>query len=131
VFWAGVNAASHVPPYCWQALSLLSCVLKEGSPIMKHIVLNAEQARIVQHAGEPVEVRDEQGHTLAHLSPLRPEDMEAIEQSKRCKSLGGPRVSSDQVQAHLRRLGEISNGEGLDEAKMLDLLRRMRAGEAV
>jgi antitoxin (DNA-binding transcriptional repressor) of toxin-antitoxin stability system len=99
--------------------------------MMKHIVLTAEQARIVLKAGEPVEVRDEQGRTVAHLNPLQPEDIEAIEQSKRSRGMGGPRVPSEQVQTHLRRLGELRQGEGMDERKMLDLLRRMRAGEQV
>ncbi len=98
---------------------------------MRHIVLTAEQAHVVLQAGEPVEVRDEQGRTVAHLSPLQPEDIEAIEQSKRSRNLGGPRVPSDQVQGHLRRLGEIRQAEGMDEPKLLDLLRRMRAGEQV
>jgi hypothetical protein len=35
------------------------------------------------------------------------------------------------VQAHLKRLAEIEQNEGLDEQKMLDLLRQMRAGEKV
>jgi hypothetical protein len=98
---------------------------------MKHIVLTAEQAQVVLQAAEPVEVRDEQGRTVAHLNPLRPEDIEAIEQWKRSRGVGGPRVPSDQVQAHLQRLGEIRHQEGMDEAKMLDLLRRLRAGEQV
>jgi hypothetical protein len=43
---------------------------------------------------------------------------------------GGPRVPSGQVQAHLRRLEEIRQKDGLDEAKMLELLKRIRAGES-
>jgi antitoxin (DNA-binding transcriptional repressor) of toxin-antitoxin stability system len=104
---------------------------KEAKAIMKHIVLTAEQARVALEAGEPVEVRDQQGRTVAHLTPLHPADVEAIEQSKRARGTGGPRVPSDQVQAHLQRLGEIREREGMDEAKMLDLLRRLRAGEQV
>ena len=96
---------------------------------MKHIVLTAEQVRVALEAAAPVEVRDEQGRTVAHLTPLHPADIEAIEQSKRSRGTGGPRVSSDQVQAHLRRLAEIREREGMDEAKMLDQLQRMRAGE--
>lgn len=98
---------------------------------MKHIVLTAEQAQVVLQAGEPVEVRDEQGRTVAHLKPLDPADIKAIEQSKRSRGAGGPRVPSDQVQNHLQRLAEIRGSEGMDEAKMVDLLRRMRAGEQV
>jgi hypothetical protein len=107
-------------------------LLDEGANrIMQHIVLTAEQARVVLQAAAPIEVRDEQGRTVAQLSPLRPGDIEAIEQSKRSRGLGGPRIPSDQVQAHLLRLGEIRQQEGMDEAKMLDLLRRLRAGEQV
>lgn len=98
---------------------------------MTHLVLTSEQAQVVRTAAEPLEVRDEQGRPLAYLTPLSPEDIEAIEQSKRRRGKGGPRVPADQVEAHLRRLTEIRQNEGLDEAKMLDLLRRMRAGEQV
>jgi len=98
---------------------------------MKHIVLTTEQARVVLEAGEPIEVRDEQGRTVAHIAPLQPADIEAIEQAKRSRGAGGPRVPSNQVQAHLRRLESIRQSEGMDEAKMLDLLRRLRAGEEV
>jgi antitoxin (DNA-binding transcriptional repressor) of toxin-antitoxin stability system len=104
---------------------------KEANTIMKHIVLTAEQARVALEAGEPVEVRDERGRTVAHLTPLHPADIEAIERAKRTRGLGGPRIPSDQVQAHLQRLGEIREREGMDEAKMLDLLRRLRAREQV
>lgn len=96
---------------------------------MRHIVLTAEQVRVALEAAEPVEVRDEQGRTVAHLTPLPPADVEAIEQSKRVRGTGGGRVPSEQVQAHLQRLAEIRQREGMDEATMLDQLRRMRAGE--
>src|SRR5260221_11653195 len=98
---------------------------------MTHIVLTPEQARVAVGAVKPVEVRDEQGRTVAHLTPLDPADIEAIEQSKRSRAAGRPRVPSDKVQAHLRRLGEIHQSEEMDETRMLDLLRRMRAGESV
>jgi antitoxin (DNA-binding transcriptional repressor) of toxin-antitoxin stability system len=98
---------------------------------MPHIVLTNEQASVVLAASEPVEVRDQHGRTVARLSPLDPADTEAIEQSKRSRGTGGPLVPSDEVQAHMRRLAEIRRSEGLDEAKMLDLLRRLRAGEQV
>jgi hypothetical protein len=98
---------------------------------MKHIVLTHEQTQVVLGATEPVEVRDECGRTVAHLAPLHPADVEAIEQSKRFRGAGGPRVPSDQVQGHLQRLEAIRQKEGMDESKMLDLLRRLRAGESV
>ena len=98
---------------------------------MKHIVLTTEQAQMVRDAAELIEVRDEQGRTVAHLSPLDPADIEAVEQSKRSRGVGGNLIPSNQVQTHLQRLEEIRQSEGLDEAKMLDLLRRMRAGMTV
>jgi hypothetical protein len=98
---------------------------------MKHIVLTSEQARVLSEAGSPVEVRDADGRTVAHLTPLDPADVEAIERFRRTRTVGEPRVPSAQVQAHLRRLEEIRQQEGMDEAKMLDLLKRMRAGEPV
>jgi hypothetical protein len=94
-------------------------------------VLTAEQARVAREANGPVEVRDEAGRTVAHLTPLTRADIEAIEQSKRSRGAQGPRVPSDQVQAHLRRLDEIRGKGEMNEAQMLDLLRRMRGGERV
>jgi hypothetical protein len=108
---------------------LIDCTWKEDTTIMTHLVLTIEQARVVREAAEPLEVRDEQGRTLAYLTPLLPEDIEAIEQSKRHRGVGGPRVSADQVEAHMRRLAEIRQVEGMTEPKMLELLRRLRAGE--
>ncbi len=96
---------------------------------MKHIVLTSEQAQVVREAGERVEVRDEKGRTVAHLAPLSPADIEAIEQSKRVHGKSGPRVSSRDVQSHLKRLEEIRQTHEMDENTMLDLLRRLRAGE--
>ncbi len=98
---------------------------------MKHIVLTTEQAKIVREAAEPVEVHDEQGRTVAHLSPLSAADIEAIEQSKRLRGTRGPRIPSDEVQAHFQRLGELRQTQDMDETKMLELLHRLRAGEQV
>lgn len=98
---------------------------------MRHIVLTPEQLQVVLEAEKPIEVRDPQGRTVAHLAPLHPADVEAIERSKQSRNSGESLVPSDQVQAHLRRLEEIRRQEGLDETKMLDLLRRLRAGEKV
>jgi hypothetical protein len=98
---------------------------------MKFITLTTEQAQIVLQSGEPIEVLDGQGRTVGHITPLTPADIEVIEVSKRRLAAGGPRIPSAQVQAHLRRLEEIRQSEGMDEAKMRELLRRMRAGEQV
>lgn len=98
---------------------------------MSHIVLTAEQARIVAESAGQVEVRDETGRIVGSLRALTPEDIQAIEHWKRVRRTKGPGIPSAQVQAHLRRLEEIRQQEGMDEAKMRDLLRRMQAGEQV
>lgn len=98
---------------------------------MPHIVLTEEQARILAQAQGPVAVRDPQGRTLASVTPFDPGEVEAIERSKQALAAGGPGIPSAEVQAHLRKLEEISRREELDEAKVLELLRRMRAGEEV
>ena len=98
---------------------------------MPHITLTPEQMHVARAADGPVEVRDAQGRTVAQLTPLATEDIEAVERSKRLRGTQGPRVGGDQVQSHLQRLGELRQQEDLDETKMLDMLRRMRAGETV
>jgi hypothetical protein len=98
---------------------------------MPHIVLTEEQLRVLREANGPVDVRDAEGRPVASLSILTPQDLEDIENAKRAMAAGGPRITAAQRQAHFRRLEEIRQKEGLDEAKMLDLLRRMRAGEEV
>jgi hypothetical protein len=98
---------------------------------MTHIVLTEDQVHVVRTAGAIVEVRDTQGRTIAHLTPLDAADVEAIERWKHRKPSEKPLIPSAQVQAHLRRLEEIRQEEGMDETKMLALLRRMQAGEEV
>jgi hypothetical protein len=98
---------------------------------MPYIVLTEEQARVVAQAAEPVDVRDEQGRTVARLIPLDPADIEDIQKSKASLASGKPSVPSERVQALLRKFDEIDQGEGLDEAKAEELLRRLFAGEAL
>jgi len=96
---------------------------------MQHIVLTAEQIQILSEAGRKVEVRDEKGRTVAHLTPLDPADIEAIERWKQQRNRPRePGIPSELVQKHLQRLSETRQSEGLDEAKMLALLKRMQAG---
>ncbi len=121
IFVDGREGEDNKRQDCGLRMRMVDCVKKEAKAIMpQHIILTAEQARVALQTGEPVEVRDEQGRTVAHLTPLHPADIEAIEQSKRSRGAGGPLVPSDQLQAHLRRLGEIRTHQGMDEAKMLD-----------
>ncbi len=98
---------------------------------MKQIVLTAEQAQLVQQAGEPVEVVGPEGRTLAHLTPLTAVEQEAIERFKHGRPRRATVVPAEQVRAHLQRLEEIEAREALDEVRILELLRRMRAGENV
>lgn len=67
----------------------------------------------------------------SQLTSLDAIDLAAIERRRRRGGQTGPTIPGEQVQSHLRRLEEIRQSEGLDEAKMLDLLRRMQAGEQV
>jgi hypothetical protein len=98
---------------------------------MPQITLSEEQARVVAEATESVQVFDPQGRLLTFLKPLDPKLAETILECKRRQASPVPGVPSDQVQAHLRRLAEIRQQEGMDRDKMLDLLHRMRAGEEV
>jgi hypothetical protein len=97
---------------------------------MPHNVLTEEQVQVLAQAGGPVEARDSQGRTLACLTPFDLAALELIARSRQSVAAGGPRVPSHQVQAHLQKLAEISQGKELDEARLLELLRRMRAGTA-
>ena|SRR5712691_231389 len=98
---------------------------------MPYIVLTEEQARVMTESQQNVEVRDPQGRVLAFLAPLDPTLAETIRECQRRHATPGPRIPAEDVQAHLRRLEEIRQREGMDRDKMLDLLRRMRAGEEV
>jgi hypothetical protein len=98
---------------------------------MTPMILTEDQARLVALVAEPVEVRDTTGKFLGVFSPVSPADAEAIGQVRQARAAGGPRIPSAQVQAHLRRLNEIRRTQPMDEAQMLELLRRMQAGEEV
>ncbi len=96
---------------------------------MPHIVLNAEQARVLEQAVQPVEVRDEQGRVLTRIPPLA--EAAVVAEAKRRLAAEGPRYPAAEVEARLQKLEEISRREQLSPAQVKDLLRRMRAGEAV
>jgi hypothetical protein len=98
---------------------------------MPHIVLTEEQAREFAEASGGVEVYDPEGRILGILERLDPRMAGTIVECKRRQAAPGPRIPSEQVQSHLRKLEEIRQREGMDRDKMLDLLRRMRAGEEV
>ena len=98
---------------------------------MAKLVLSDDQARIVTGATGYVELLDQRGRILALV---RPEDKRLAETLRECKrrhATPGPRIPSEQVQAHMRRLEQIRASEGMDEPKMLYLLSRMQRGEKV
>jgi hypothetical protein len=101
---------------------------EEETCTMTQMILTDEQARQIAHFSQPVEVRDSQGRVLGILSPVNAEDAKALVQARQAR--GAP-IPSAKVQDHLRRLDEIRQAETLDEARMLELLRRMQAGEQV
>jgi len=96
---------------------------------MSIIVLNASQAQVLRGARGPVEIRDEQGAVLARVLP--PTEEAQIAEARRRLVANGPRYSSAEVRARLLRLEEISRVEELDEIKVKELLRRLRAGDTV
>lgn len=96
---------------------------------MPVIVLNAEQARNFREVGEAIEIRDEQGTTLARV--LSPSDEAVVAEARRRLQSGNPCYPSSEVLARLRRLEEISQRKELDGPGVKELIRRMRAGEEV
>jgi hypothetical protein len=98
---------------------------------MPQIVLTDQQAQILQEAKEPVEVRDPLGRIVSFLQPMDAIDAEAVARHRNKRSQPRETVPAAKVQAHLRRLEEIRQAEGMDDAKMHELLRRMQAGEEV
>jgi hypothetical protein len=98
---------------------------------MAQIVLTDQQARILQEAKEPVEVRDPLGRIVSFLQPMDSLDAEAVARHRSTRNERKITLPAAKVQAHLRRLEEIRQAEGMDDAKMHDLLRRMQAGEEV
>jgi hypothetical protein len=106
-------------------------VAKGGVLAMQQITLTPEQASVVRGATSTVEVLDQDGRIVTHLTRLGPEDLEAIKRFRRTQGKNGQGVPAAQVHTRLKRLEEIRQSEGMDEAKMLDLVRRMRQGETV
>jgi hypothetical protein len=96
---------------------------------MPHIVLTAEQAKILEQAVEPVEIRDEQGRVLTTV--LSPVDEAALEKHRNRRGQNRPSYPAAEVEARFRRLEEISQREPLDRARVRELLDRLRAGEEV
>lgn len=99
---------------------------------MQRIQLSEEQSRILVEAKDNVEVYDSNGQLVSFMKWFEPMDAEAMARHLRQRGLPKePGIPSAQVQAHLRKLEEIRQREGMDETKMRDILRRLRAGEEV
>jgi hypothetical protein len=67
---------------------------------MSHIVLNAEQAKLVASALKPVQVRDAAGNVLGYIPPVWTE--EDVADAKRRLASDGPRYTTAQVLEYLR-----------------------------
>jgi len=65
------------------------------------------------------------------MTPLDPVLAETIRECKRRLASSEPRIPSEQVRAHFRKLEEIRQRGSLDREGMLEVLRRLRAGEKV
>jgi hypothetical protein len=99
---------------------------------MQRITLTEEQSRILAESKDNVEVYDSTGQLVSFLKWFEPREAEVIAQHLRRRGLPKePGIPSAQVQAHLRKLEEIRQREGMDETKMREILRRLRAGEEV
>jgi len=99
---------------------------------MQRIVLTEEQSRLLAESKDSVEVYDAQGQLVSFVKWFDPATAEVIAQHIRRRNLPRqPGIPSAQVHAHLRKLEEIRQREGMDEAKMKEILRRLRAGEEV
>lgn len=98
---------------------------------MQRIVLTEEQERVLATSKGQIPMYDSQGRLMCYMDWFGTPLEEVIAECKRRQASNEPRIPSAQVQAHLRKLEEIRQREGMDEAKMFDLLRRMRAGEEV
>lgn len=96
---------------------------------MPYIVLTPEQSRVVEEATASIEVRMPHGEVVARI--LTPEEVKIVAESKRRLAAGGRMYPGKDVEARLAKLQALSEREELDEAKVKDLMRRMRAGEEV
>ncbi len=58
-------------------------------------------------------------------------EQEILERIQRDRASNVARFPAEHVERRLQRLTEIRRQEGMDEVRLHDLLRRMRAGEEV
>lgn len=99
---------------------------------MQRIQLTEEQSRILAESKESIEVYDSNGQLVSFLKWFEPEDAEAVARHLRRRGLPKePGIPSERVQAMLRRFEEIDRTEGMTREKMEEILRRVKAGEAI
>ena len=71
---------------------------------MSQIILSDQQADVVIHATERVQVTDPSGKLLGYLTVLSSEEAEIIAECKRRLAEPGPRYTTAQVLEHLNSL---------------------------
>jgi hypothetical protein len=72
---------------------------------MIRIILDGEQAKLVAHSEEMVEVCDGEGRVLGVVSPpLSAKELECAAKARRALESDQPRYSTEQVLAHLDKL---------------------------
>ena len=99
---------------------------------MQRIELTEEQSRILTESKENVEVYDSAGQLVSFLKWFEPMEAEVIARHLRRRGLPKkPGIPAAQVEAMLRRFEEIDRVEGLTPEKREELLRRVKAGEAL
>jgi hypothetical protein len=99
---------------------------------MQRIVLTEEQSRILAESKENVEVYDSTGQLVSFVKWHEPREAEVIARYLRQRGLPKePGIPSERVKAMLRRFEEIDRTEGMTREKMEEILRRVKAGEAI
>lgn len=100
---------------------------------MQRIQLTEEQSRILAEArGENVEVYDSNGQLVSFMKWFEQMDAEEVARYLRRRGLPKqPGIPSARVQAMLRKFEEISRTEGMTREKMEEIVRRVKAGEAI
>ncbi len=95
---------------------------------MPQIVLTHEQARTIEEAGAPVEVRDPAGKWLGRLDP---KEADVIATLMRERGTQHKLIPAASVEAHLRALeAEWTRTGGFDRKYMRDLLEKYRAEDS-
>lgn len=99
---------------------------------MQRIQLTEEQSRILAESKDNVEVYDSNGQLVSFLKWFEPMDAEEVARYLRRRGLPKqPGIPSARVQAMLRKFEELDRTEGMTREKMEEIVRRVKAGEAI